>query len=239
MTDADTELRRDLRGLIDRVCADFPEQYWREIDEQRRYPEEFVDAMTGTGCLGALVPEEYGGLGLGLGDTSILLEAINDNGGNAGPVHAQLYTMASVLRYGSEEQKRHYLRKIASGELRLQAFGITEPEAGTDTTSLRTTARPTDDGYVVNGQKVFISRVQHSDLMLLLARTTDRDEVAKKSDGISLFLVDLHETSGIELRPLRTMMNHETNEVFSEMCTFLPTAWSARKGRDFVTSWMG
>lgn len=209
-----SELRNDLRGLVDRICSDFPDSYWRELDEQRRYPEEFVEALTKTGCLGALVPEEYGGLGLGLGDASVLLEEINANGGNAGPVHAQLYTMGSVLRHGSDDQKSRYLPKIASGELRLQAFGITEPEAGTDTTSLRTTATPTTNGYVLNGQKVFISRVQHSDLMLVLARTTPRSEVAKKSDGISLFLIDLHNTEGIEARPLRTMMNHETNEVF-------------------------
>lgn len=213
-TSYDSDLRNDLRGLIDRICADFPDSYWRELDEQRRYPEEFVQALTKTGCLGALVPEEYGGLGLGLGDASVLLEAINANGGNAGPVHAQLYTMGSVLRHGSDEQKSRYLPKIASGELRLQAFGITEPTAGTDTTSLRTAARPSEGGYILDGQKVFISRVQHSDLMLLLARTTPREEVAKKSDGISLFLIDLASTEGIEVRPLRTMMNHETNEVF-------------------------
>lgn len=210
----DSEVRGDLRDLIDRVCADFPDSYWRDLDEQRHYPEEFVSALTKTGCLGALVPEEYGGLGLGLGDTSVLLEAINASGGNAGPVHAQLYTMGPILRHGNEEQKQRYLPRIASGELRLQAFGITEPTAGTDTTSLRTSATRTDDGYVINGQKVFISRVQHSDLMLLLARTTPRQEVAKRSDGISLFLVDLNNASGIDVRPLRTMVNHETNEVF-------------------------
>ena len=208
------ELRRDLRQLIDRVCRDHPDAYWREVDEARRYPEEFVDALTGTGCLGALVPEEYGGLGLGLGDASVILEAINANGGNAAPVHAQLYTMGSVLRHGSEEQKRRHLPGIASGELRLQAFGVTEPTAGTDTTSIRTTATRTGDGYVVNGQKVFISRVQHSDLMLLLARTTPRDAVERKTDGMSLFLIDLREAEGIDVRPIRTMVNHETNEVF-------------------------
>ncbi len=227
------ELRDDLRGLIDRICADFPDAYWREIDEQRRYPEEFVAALTKTGCLGALVPEEYGGLGLGLGDASVLLEAINANGGNAGPVHAQLYTMGSVLRHGSDEQKQRYLPKIASGELRLQAFGITEPTAGTDTTSLRTTATRTSDGYVINGQKVFISRVQHSDLMLLLARTTPRDEVAKKSDGISLFLIDLNNTEGIDVRPLRTMMNHETNEVFFNDVHVPADALVGKEGKGF------
>jgi acyl-CoA dehydrogenase len=227
------ELRRDLRGLIDRICADFPDSYWRQIDEERAYPEKFVDALTGTGCLGALVPEEYGGLGLGLGDASVLLEGINANGGNAGPVHAQLYTMGSVLRHGSEEQKRQYLPKIASGELRLQAFGVTEPTAGTDTTSIRTSAKRTSDGYVVNGQKVFISRVQHSDLMLLLARTTPREEAEKKSDGISLFLIDLHKADGIELRPLRTMVNHETNEVFLNDVHIPADALVGEEGRGF------
>jgi acyl-CoA dehydrogenase len=209
-----TELRRDLRSLVDKICTDFPDEYWRRVDEDHSYPEGFVAALTETGCLGALVPEEYGGLGLGLGDASVILEGINGNGGNAGPVHAQLYTMGSVLRHGSEEQKRKYLPKIASGELRLQAFGVTEPTAGTDTTSIKTTAARTADGYVVNGQKVFISRVQHSDLMLLLARTSKREDVARKSDGMSLFLIDLREVAGIELRPIKTMVNHETNEVF-------------------------
>ncbi|PXY18929.1 acyl-CoA dehydrogenase family protein [Prauserella muralis] len=212
-TDRDV-LRADLRQLIDTICADFPDQYWREVDAARRYPEEFVAALTKTGCLGALVPEEYGGLGLGLGDASVLLEGINANGGNAGPVHAQLYTMGSLLRHGSAEQKAKYLPDIASGAVRLQAFGITEPTAGTDTTAIRTTATRTDDGYVINGQKVFISRVQHSDLMLLLARTAKRSEGRRRSDGMSLFLIDLRETDGVELRSLRTMVNHETNEVF-------------------------
>jgi acyl-CoA dehydrogenase len=228
-----TELRRDLRNLIDQICADYPDAYWREVDQERRYPEEFVEALTDTGCLGALVPEEYGGLGLGLGDASVILEGINANGGNAGPVHAQLYTMGSLLRHGSEEQKKRYLPKIASGELRLQAFGVTEPTAGTDTTSIRTTATRTGDGYVVNGQKVFISRVQHSDLMLLLARTTPRDRVAKKSDGISLFIIDLRETEGIELRPLRTMVNHETNEVFFNDVHIPADSLIGEEGRGF------
>ncbi|MFC4495113.1 acyl-CoA dehydrogenase family protein [Streptomyces ovatisporus] len=209
-----SELRRDLRQLTERICADHPDEYWREVDAARRYPEEFVDALTATGCLGALVPEEYGGLGLGIGDASVILEAINGAGGNAGPVHAQLYTMGSLLRHGSEEQKQRYLPAIASGALRLQAFGVTEPTAGTDTTAIRTTATRTEGGYVVNGQKVFISRVQHSDLMLLLARTTPREEAVKKSEGLSLFLIDLREVEGVELRPLRTMVNHVTNEVF-------------------------
>jgi acyl-CoA dehydrogenase len=228
-----TELRRDLRQLVDRICADYPDSYWQQVDAERRYPEEFVDALTGTGCLGALVPEEFGGLGLGLGDASVILEGINANGGNAGPVHAQLYTMGSLLRHGSEEQKRRYLPAIASGELRLQAFGVTEPTAGTDTTSIRTTAERTADGYVINGQKVFISRVQHSDLMLLLARTTPRDEAAKKSEGMSLFLIDLREAEGVDLRPIRTMVNHETNEVFFDDVRVPADSLIGEEGRGF------
>ena len=210
----DTELRRDLRDLVDRVCADFPDAYWRDLDQRRAYPEEFVEALTKTGCLGALVPEEYGGIGLGLGDTSVLLEQINRNGGNAGPVHAQLYTMGAILRHGSEGQRRQYLPGIAAGDIRLQAFAVTEPIAGTDTTSIRTTARREGDTYVVNGQKVFTSRVQHSDLMLLLARTTPKAETQKRSEGLSLFLLDMREVEGLTVRPLDMMVNHETNEVF-------------------------
>ncbi|WP_314177693.1 acyl-CoA dehydrogenase family protein [Streptomyces winkii] len=233
MTGRTSELRRDLRQLVDRICADYPDSYWQEADAARRYPEEFVDALTGTGCLGALVPEEFGGLGLGLGDASVILEGINAAGGNAGPVHAQLYTMGSVLRHGSEEQKRRYLPAIASGELRLQAFGVTEPTAGTDTTSIRTTAERTSDGYVVNGQKVFISRVQHSDLMLLLARTTPREQTAKKSEGMSLFLIDLREAEGVGLRPIRTMVNHETNEVFFDDVHIPADSLIGEEGRGF------
>ncbi|QPP09958.1 acyl-CoA/acyl-ACP dehydrogenase [Streptomyces bathyalis] len=228
-----SELRRDLRQLTDRICADYPDAYWQEVDAARRYPEEFVDALTGTGCLGALVPEEFGGLGLGLGDASVILEGINANGGNAGPVHAQLYTMGSLLRHGTEEQKRRYLPSIASGELRLQAFGVTEPTAGTDTTSIRTTAERTADGYVINGQKVFISRVQHSDLMLLLARTTPREQAAKKSEGMSLFLIDLREAEGVGLRPIRTMVNHETNEVFFDNVRVPADSLIGEEGRGF------
>jgi acyl-CoA dehydrogenase len=210
----DNEVRADLRGLIDRVCADFPSSYWRELDENRAYPEKFVDALTSTGLLGALIPEEFGGLGLGVAEASVIVEQINRNGGNAAAVHAQLYTMSSVLRHGSDEQRSRYLPKIATGELRLQAFGITEPIAGTDTTNIRTFARKDGDSYVLNGQKIWTSRFQHSDLMLVLARTTPVDQVEKKSHGLSLFLVDLHETEGVTARPIDTMVNHETNEVF-------------------------
>jgi len=232
-TSSSAELRRELRGLIDKICADFADPYWRAVDEARRYPDEFVAALTTTGCLGALVPEVYGGLGLGLGDASVLLEGINANGGNAAPIHAQLYTMAALLRHGSDEQKARYLPDIAAGKLRLQAFGVTEPGAGTDTTRISTFAARTDDGYVVNGQKVFTSRAQHSDLMLLLARTTRWDQVARKSDGMSLFLVDLRAVKGVQLRPLRTMVNHETNEVFFNDVHLPPDALIGEQDRGF------
>lgn len=179
------------------------------------------------------MPEEYGGIGVGLGDASIILEQINRNGGNAGPVHAQLYTMGAVLRHGSEEQRRAYLPHIATGDLRLQAFAVTEPIAGTDTTSIRTTARREGDSYVVNGQKVFTSRVAHSDLMLLLARTTPREQVEKKSRGLSLFLVDMREVSGLTVRPLQTMVNHETNELFFDDVQIPASALIGEEGRGF------
>ena len=210
----ESDLRRDLRATVDRICQDYPDEYWRELDRDKRYPEEFVAALTTTGALGALVPEEYGGLGLGLGDASVLLEQMHANGANAAPVHAQLYTMGAVLRHGSEAQKQAYLPGIASGEIRLQAFAVTEPTAGTDTTSLSTTAVRDGEDYVVNGQKIWISRVQHSDLMLLLARTTPRDQVTKRSEGLSVFLIDLRGLAGVTVKPIRTMVNHETNEVF-------------------------
>ena len=229
----DTELRKDLRSLVDRVCADFPDDYWRDLDQRRAYPEEFVAALTKTGCLGALVPEEYGGIGLGLGDTSVLLEQINRNGGNAGPVHAQLYTMGAILRHGSEEQRRQHLPGIASGDVRLQAFAVTEPIAGTDTTSIRTTARRDGDTYVVSGQKVFTSRVQHSDLMLLLARTTPKAETKKRSEGLSLFLLDMREVEGISVRPLDMMVNHETNEVFFDDVIIPAASLIGEEGKGF------
>jgi acyl-CoA dehydrogenase len=218
---------------VDRVCADFPDQYWRDVDRSRAYPEEFVSALTKTGCLGALVPEKYGGIGLGVGDTSVIVEQINRNGGNAGPVHAQLYTMGAILRHGSEAQRRRHLPGIASGEVRLQAFAVTEPVAGTDTTRIRTTARREGDSYVVNGQKVFTSRVQHSDLMLLLARTAPRDETKKKSEGLSLFLLDMRTVEGITVRPLEMMVNHETNEVFFDDVVVPADALVGEEGKGF------
>ncbi|WP_051297596.1 acyl-CoA dehydrogenase family protein [Brevibacterium album] len=229
----ETETRRDLRGLVDRICQDFPDSYWQAVDRENRYPEEFVAALTETGCLGALIPEEYGGLGLGLGDGSVILEQINANGGNSGAVHAQLYTMNAVLHHGSEEQKRKYLPGIASGELRLQAFGVTEPGAGTDTTSLTTTAVRDGDDYVVNGQKVFISRAQQSDLMILLARTTPLDQVEKKSQGLSLFLVDIRELPGLTIRPIETMINHSTNELFFDDMRIPASSLIGEEGKGF------
>jgi acyl-CoA dehydrogenase len=232
-TDKHAEVRSDLRGLVEQICTKYGDEYWRTLEQTRSYPDELVAALTETGCLGALVPEAYGGLGLGLGDASVILETINANGGNAGPIHAQLYTMGSVLRHGSEDQKRQYLPSIASGEVRLQAFAITEPTAGTDTTRIRTTAVRDGDDYVINGQKVFISRVQHSDLMLVLARTTPRHQAARKSDGMSLFLIDLRETDGIEVRPIATMVNHETNEVFFNDARVPATSLIGEEGHGF------
>ena len=229
----ESEVRRDLRELIDRVCRDHPDAYWRELEETHSYPEAFVDALTGTGVLGALIPEEYGGLGLGLGDATVIVEQINRNGGNSAAVHAQLYTMGAVLRHGSREQREKYLPGIANGSIRLQAFGVTEPGAGTDTTKIRTFARRDGDSYVVNGQKVWTSRVQHSDLMLLLARTTPLDQVAKKSDGMSMFLIDMREVEGITVKPIRAMVNHETNEVFFDDARIPASSLVGEEGKGF------
>ncbi|MFO7264493.1 MAG: acyl-CoA dehydrogenase [Bacillaceae bacterium G1] len=211
-------LHEELRQAVRKICADFPDEYWRELDRERAYPEEFVNALTKAGYLSVLIPEEYGGSGLGITEASIVLEEINRCGGNSGACHAQMYTMGTLLRHGSEEQKRKYLPKIASGELRLQAFGVTEPNTGSDTTKLRTFAERKGDKYIVNGQKVFISRAEHSDLMLLLVRTTPLDQVKKKTEGLSVLLVDLREAvgNGITIRPIRTMMNHATTELFIE-----------------------
>jgi acyl-CoA dehydrogenase len=208
----------DLRRGVREVCEEFPNEYWRELDAKREYPEEFVRAMIESGYLGALIPEEYGGMGLDLSAACAILEEVNRSGANANPAHAQMYTMGTLLRHGSEEQKKEYLPKIASGELRLQAFGVTEPVTGTDTTQLRTTAERRGDCYVVNGHKIYISRVQHSDLMILLARTTPLEQVKKRSEGLSVFLVDLREIppGKLTVRPIRVMMNNETNELFFE-----------------------
>ena len=202
-----------IREGVREVCARFPDSYWRELDARREYPEAFVQAMTEAGWLGALIPKEYGGLGLGIAEAAVILQEVNRQGGNAGPAHAQMYVMGTLLRHGSDEQKRRYLPGIAAGAIRLQAFGVTEPDAGTDTTRITTTAAREGDRYVVNGRKIYISRVQHSDLMLLLVRTAPRDDT-RPTDGLSVLLVDLREAGDpIRLRRLRMMMNNETNEV--------------------------
>jgi len=210
--DPHSELREAVRSL----CSQFTGEYWRGIDEERAYPETFVKALTEAGWLAALIPEEYGGSGLGITEASVILEEINHSGANSGVCHAQMYTMGTVLRHGSEKQKRAYLPGIATGQLRLQAFGVTEPTTGTDTTKLKTTAVRKGDRYIVNGQKVWISRVLFSDLMLLLARTTPLDEVKRKADGLSVFLVDLRDAvgRGLTVKPIRNMGNHQTNELF-------------------------
>ena len=206
-------IHEDLQRGVREVCSRFPNEYWRDLDEGRRYPEEFVAAMTEAGYLGALIPEEYGGMGLDLSAGCAILGEINKCGANAGPAHAQMYTMGTLLRHGSEGQKRRYLPKIAKGDLRLQAFAVTEPEAGTDTTSIKTTATLEGAHYIVNGRKIYISRVEQSDLMIVLARTTPLKEVAKRSDGLSVFLVDLREAEGLTVRPRRVMMNNATSEL--------------------------
>ncbi len=225
----------DLRRGVREACADFQDGYWRELDARREYPEAFIEAMTKSGYLGALIPEEYGGLGLTLTETTIILEEINRSGGNAQPAHAQVYVMGTMLRHGSEEQKREYLPKIASGELRLQAFGVTEPEAGTDTTQLRTTAVRDGDHYVVNGRKIYISRVRQSDLMVLLARTTPLDQVQRKSEGLSVFLIDLREAvgEGLTVKPRRVMINNETNELLFEDLRVPASSLIGDEGRGF------
>jgi acyl-CoA dehydrogenase len=209
---------QDIRDAIRDLCAQFPDEYHRAVDERRGYPEEFVDALTKAGWLAALIPAEYGGSGLGLAEASVIMEEINRAGGNSGACHGQMYNMGTLLRHGSEEQKQKYLPRIATGELRLQSMGVTEPTTGTDTTKIKTMAVKKDDRYVVNGQKVWISRIQHSDLMILLARTTPLAEVKKKSEGMSIFLVDLHQAigNGLTVSPIRNMVNHETAELFFE-----------------------
>ncbi|MBM3406141.1 MAG: acyl-CoA dehydrogenase [Betaproteobacteria bacterium] len=208
----------DIRESVRRICQDFPGKYWRDLEAREAYPSEFVQAMTDAGYLAALIPEEYGGAGLPLRAASIILEEIHAEGCSAAAAHAQMYIMGTLLRHGSEEQKRRYLPKIASGELRLQAFGVTEPTTGSDTTRLKTRALRDGDHYVIHGQKVWTSRALYSDLMLLLARTTPLDEVKKKTEGLSVFLVDIREClgKGLEIRPLKAMTNHNTTEVFFE-----------------------
>jgi acyl-CoA dehydrogenase len=209
---------QDIRDAVRSLCAEFPDEYHRKVDEERAYPEAFVDALTKAGWLAALIPQQYGGSGLGLAEASVIMEEINRAGGNSGACHGQMYNMGTLLRHGSEQQKQHYLPRIATGEWRLQAMGVTEPTTGTDTTRIKTTAVKRGDRYVVNGQKVWISRVQHSDFMILLARTTPLADVKKKTEGMSIFMVDLKQATGkgLEVRPIRNMVNHETNELFFE-----------------------
>ncbi|HMC16391.1 MAG TPA: acyl-CoA dehydrogenase family protein [Albitalea sp.] len=213
-----TDRFHDIRDAVRDLCRQFPDEYFRKIDEQRAYPADFVDALTKAGWLAALIPQEYGGSGLGLAEASVIMEEINRSGGNSGACHGQMYNMGTLLRHGSEAQKRAYLPKIASGELRLQSMAVTEPSTGTDTTKIKTLAVKKGDRYVVNGQKVWISRVQHSDLMILLARTTPLADVRRKSEGMSIFIVDLRDAvgKGLAVRPIANMVNHETNELFFE-----------------------
>ena len=215
---SDADLSTDRKALVDAVrqlCAKYPEPYWAALDEERAYPVEFVKALTEGGFLAAMIPEEYGGMGLGVMEGGLILEEINRSGGNAGPCHAQMYTMGTLLRHGSEAQKQEYLPGIAEGSLRLQAFGVTEPDAGSDTTQLNTMARKEAGRYIISGRKVFISRVLHSDLMLLLVRTTPKAQCRKRSDGLSVLLVDLRQAigAGLEVRPINTMINHHTTEL--------------------------
>ncbi len=225
------ELREALRDL----CAHYPDEYFRRIDEARGYPEEFVDALTGAGWLAVMIPQEYGGAGLGLAEASVVMEEINRCGGNAGACHGQMYNMGTLVRHGSAAQKSRYLPGIASGKLRLQSMAVTEPTTGTDTTRLKTTAVKQGDRYVVNGQKVWISRIQHSDLMILLARTTPVAEVKRKSEGMSIFIVDLEEAigKGMTVRPIRNMVNHETNEVFFDNLEIPAENLIGEEGRGF------
>jgi acyl-CoA dehydrogenase len=217
------------------LCARFDSSYWQKMDREAAYPEEFVRALTEAGWLAALIPQEYGGSGLGLGEASVILEEINRCGGNSGACHGQMYNMGTLLRHGSEAQKRRYLPAIASGELRLQSMAVTEPTTGTDTTKLKTAAVRQGDRYLVNGQKVWVSRLQHSDLMILLARTTPLDRVTRKSEGLSIFLVDVRAASGkgMTLRPIRNMVNHETNEVFFDNLELPVDSLVGEEGKGF------
>jgi acyl-CoA dehydrogenase len=231
----DVELQRDLRAGVRALCKSFPDAYWRGLDARRAYPEEFVKALTGAGYLAALIPEGYGGSGLGVSEAAIILEEIHRSGGNAGACHAQMYTMGTLLRHGSEAQKRAYLPKIARGELRLQAFGVSEPTTGSDTTQLKTTAARRGDRYVVRGQKIWISRAEHSDLLLLVARTTPIEQVQKRTEGLSILLVDMRQAvgHGLTIRPIRTMMNHATTELFFDDLEVPADALVGEEGRGF------
>jgi alkylation response protein AidB-like acyl-CoA dehydrogenase len=230
-----TEGFADIRDSVGALCADFPGEYWRRLDAEHAYPEEFVRALTEAGFLAALIPPEYGGSGLGVAAAAAILEQIQESGCNGAACHAQMYTMGTVLRHGSAAQKAEYLPRIARGELRLQAFGVTEPTSGTDTSRIRTTAVRDGDHYVVNGQKVWTSRIEHSDLMLLLARTTPRDEAARPHEGMSVFLVDIREARGhgLTIQPIRAMINHHTTEVFFDNLRIPASSLIGEEGRGF------
>jgi acyl-CoA dehydrogenase len=231
-----TESYDDIRDAVAKLCAKYPGEYWREKDRERAYPTEFVRELTENGYLSVLIPEEYGGSGLGISAAAAILEEIQKAGCNGGACHAQMYTMGTVLRHGTDAQKQEYLPKIATGELRMQAFGVTEPTSGTDTLSLRTTAEKDGNaGYIVNGQKVWTSRAEHSDLMLLLARTTPRDQVEKRTDGLSVFIVDMREAlgNGLEIRPIRTMINHATTEIFFDNLKIPADSLVGEEGKGF------
>ena len=232
MTDEYSEIREQVQKL----CAQYPGEYWRKLDAERAYPTEFVQALTEAGYLSVLIPEEWGGSGLGITAASVIMEEIQKSGCNGGACHAQMYTMGTVLRHGSDEQKQQYLPGIAAGELRMQAFGVTEPTSGTDTLSLRTTATKNAQGdYVINGQKIWTSRVEHSDLMLLLARTQSKEEVEKRTDGLSVFIVDMREAlgNGLEIKPIRTMINHATTEVFFDELVIPAESLVGEEGKGF------
>ncbi len=226
---------QDIRDAVARLCADFPGEYWRKLDAERAYPAEFVDALTAQGYLAALIPEEFGGIGLGLSAGAAILEEIHHSGGNAGACHAQMYTMGTLLRHGSDAQKTRYLPGIASGDLRLQAFGVTEPGSGTNTPAIKTFARRDGECYIVNGQKIWTSRAEYSDLMILLARTTPVDQVAKRTDGLSVFILDMNAArgNGLRISPIRTMMNHATCEVFFDDVEIPADNLIGEEGRGF------
>jgi acyl-CoA dehydrogenase len=228
-----TDEQRALRNGVAEICKRYPGEYWRDLDSRREYPEKFVNELTQAGYLACLIPPEYGGAGLGMREAGLILETIHASGGSASACHAQMYIMGTVLRHGSEAQKRGYLPKIATGELRLQAFGVTEPDAGSDTTQLKTTAVRRDDGYVVNGRKMFISRALQSDLMLLLARTTPAERVSRRTDGLSVFLIDIRGLKGLEIRPLRMMMNHSTNALFFDDARIPADSLVGEEGKGF------
>ena len=235
MSFALTDDQKALKTAVYDLCKQYTGEYWRELDAKREYPDAFINDLTKAGYLAVLIPQEYGGAGLGIMEAALILEEINRSGGNGGACHAQTYIMGTVLRHGSEPQKRQYLPKLATGELRLQAFGVTEPNAGSDTTKLQTTAIKKGDRYVVNGQKMFISRVLQSDLMLLLARTTPVDQVQKKTDGLSVFLIDIREAKGkgLDVRPLRMMMNHSTNALFFDNLEIPADSLIGQEGKGF------